>query len=184
MTDQSTSASLASAAIGAMIFSVFGTGWLIVWSIKALNAGVLAWLLIASAGLALVAAAFRQYRQHRAAHAALADSPENKRASRVFNIVNIAQGVGILIAVNVTKNIGHSEWFIPSFIFIVGLHFLPLAAVFHTRRHYVTGIAMILLALLYPLLAAGGAENPVGCLGMGLILWASAISGLWSRADA
>jgi hypothetical protein len=128
--------------------------------------------------MSILLAAIRQFRRNQAAHAAESDTPESKRKSRIFNLVNIGQGVAIFIAVNVTNNLGHKEWFVPAFIFIVGLHFLPLAVLFKAVRHYVTGIAMILLAVLYPLFMSGGPANPVGCLGTGLILWASAITGL------
>jgi hypothetical protein len=37
---------------------------------------------------------------------------------------------------------------------------------------------VILLALIYPFMAAGGPAEPVGCLGAGLILWLSALLAL------
>ncbi|WP_295752412.1 hypothetical protein [Undibacterium sp.] len=178
------SASRASAAIGSMIFSIFGSAWLIAWSFKSFGVRPILWGLIAILGMSIFLAAVRQFKRNQAAHAAESDSPESKRSSRVFNIVNIGQGVAILVAVNVTNNIGHKEWFIPAFIFIIGAHFLPLAVVFKATRHYVTGFAMILLAVLYPHFANGGGANPVGCLGTGLILWASAITGLLSKVSA
>jgi hypothetical protein len=76
-----------------------------------------------------------------------------KKEKRIFNIVNIAQGVAIFLAANIAKNIGHPEWFVPAFIFIVGAHFIPLAKVFHSRRHTVIGVAMMVWALAYPQLA-------------------------------
>jgi MFS family permease len=181
---QDQSASQASAAIGAIIFSIFGSAWLIAWSIKAYGERPDLWALIAILGMGILFAAFRQFKRNKAAHAAESDSPESKRASRVFNIVNIGQGIAILVAVNVTNNIGLREWFIPVFIFIIGAHFLPLAVVFKTKRHWVTGSAMILLAVLYPQFASGGPADPVGCLGTGIILWASAITGLLPEVTA
>jgi hypothetical protein len=178
------SASRASAAIGSMIFSIFGSAWLIAWSVKTFGVKPIPWALIAILGMSIFLSAVRQFKRNQDAHAAESDSPESKRLSRVFSIVNIGQGVAILVAVNVTNNLGHKEWFIPVFIFIVGAHFLPLAVVFKATRHYVTGIAMILLAILYPHFASGGPANPVGCLGTGLILWASAITGLLPKAIA
>src|ERR1035437_9065343 len=135
MADQS--ASRASAAIGSMIFSIFGSAWMIAWSIKTFGMRPILWVLIAVLGMSIFLAAIRQFKRNQAAHAAESDSPESKRSSRVFNIVNIGQGVAIFVAVNVTNNLGHKEWFIPVFIFIVGAHFLPLAIVFKATRHYV-----------------------------------------------
>ena len=172
------SASRASAAIGSMIFTVFGGAWLCAWSIKAYGMKPVLLALIALPAIAIFVFSVQQFRSNQNAHAAESGSPESKRVNRIFNIVNAAQGVAIFIAANVTANLGHKEWFIPVFIFIVGVHFLPLAGLFKARRHYVTGFAMILLAVIYPLVAKNGPSNPVGCLGTGLILWASAISGL------
>jgi hypothetical protein len=172
------SAPRAGAAIGSAIFSVFGAGWLIVWSGKTMGQAPVVWAAIVLLGLGLLLTAFRQYKRNQDAHAAESDTPDSKRAAKVFNIVNVGQGVAIFLALNVANNIGHPEWFIPAFIFVVGAHFLPLAAVFKATRHYVVGFALILLAVAYPFLAKGGPADPVGCLGTGLILWASAIAGL------
>jgi hypothetical protein len=182
MTGQS--AARAGAAVGSSIFSVFGAGWLIVWSQKTMGKAPVVWAAIALLGLALLATAFRQFKRNQAAHAAEAEMPESKRAAKVFNWVNIGQGIAIFLALNVANNIGHPEWFILAFIFVVGAHFIPLAPVFKAPRHYVVGVALIVLALAYPFLAKGGAADPVGCLGTGLILWASAISGLLPERGA
>jgi len=178
------SASRAGAAIGAMIFSVFGSGWLLFWAARSFAQAALMCALISGLGLALFFAAFRQYRHNREAHAAIVETPESKKGKRIFNIVNIAQGVAIFLAANIAKNIGHPEWFVPAFIFIVGAHFIPLAKVFHSRRHTVIGVAMMAWALAYPQLAQSGAADPLGCLGAGLILWASALSALLFHSSA
>jgi hypothetical protein len=122
----------------------------------------------------LVLLAYRRYKQHQPALAAEAPSLKQKRADRVFNIVNFGQWVVILVAGNVLVNLGLAGWVIPCVIFIVGLHFLPLGCVFASRSHYVTGVALVVLAVTYPLLATDGPTSPIGCLGAGLILWASA----------
>lgn len=178
------SASRAGVAVGAMIFSVFGSGWLLAWAIRSFAQAAWMCALISGLGLALFITAFRQYRRNREAHAAVVETPESKKGKRIFNIVNIGQGVAIFLAVNVVNNIGHPEWFVPAFIFIVGAHFIPLAKVFHSRRHTVTGVAMMVWALAYPQFAQAGAADPVGCLGAGLILWASALSALLLHSSA
>jgi hypothetical protein len=70
---------------------------------------------------------------------------------------------------------------VPWAILVVGVHFLALVPVFHRSSHVATGAALIVLAVAYPLLATGGPDNPVGLLGTGLILWASA---LWALRPA
>jgi hypothetical protein len=81
----------------------------------------------------------------------------------------------VLVAVLALANTGHVEWIRVAIIFIVGVHFLPLAAVFRYRWHYVTGGSLIFLALAYPVSTSMGPLNPVGLFGTGVILWASAL---------
>jgi hypothetical protein len=73
------SASRAGAAIGAMIFSVFGFGWLLAWAIRSFAQAAVLWALIGGLGLALFITAFRQYRRNREAHAAIVETPESKK---------------------------------------------------------------------------------------------------------
>jgi len=75
----------------------------------------------------------------------------------------------------VLANIGQGAWVVPMAIAVIGLHFVPLAYVFRNPPHYVTAAALVLFALAYPQVAAGGPADPVGFLGIGLILWASAM---------
>lgn len=171
-------------AIGSMIFSFFGGFWISWSSIQAngIQPGILA--LIATIAAALLIASFLHFRRNQQARAEASHLPERKRRARLFNIVNILQGLAIFIAANVTARLGHAEWFKPAFIFIVGAHFLPLGALFKRRQHYIVGGAMILVALIYPLLSSEGPANPIGCLGAGLILWASSLSTLLSFRTA
>ena len=167
------SAVAAGRAFGAMLFSVFGTILLEVWDRRA-AAGTALVVLIAVLGIALAAAAFLIYRRNAPALVLEAHTPERKRADRVFHAVNAGQWVVILVLGNIMANKGLGNWVIPMAIFVIGLHFVPLAYVFRNPPHYVTGAALMGFALLYPRLAAGGPSDPVGFLGIGLVLWASA----------
>ena len=168
----------ASRAIGVMFFSVFGGAWLILWSYSVFGVAPIVLGGVVTATIILFSCALLRYRRYRDALAADANSPERRRTARVFNIVNAVQWTLIIIVANVFSNFGMTSWIVPSIIFIVGLHFLPLARVFSNRAHYVTGSSLMLLAIAYPLFAQAGASDPVGCLGAGIILWASAVWGL------
>jgi hypothetical protein len=85
--------------------------------------------------------------------------------------------VVIFIGANVLNNIGLGAWDIPFIVLVVGAHFLPLGRLFKRPSHYVTAVAMMLFAAAYPYIA-GGPQSPVGLLGAGLILWASALWGM------
>lgn len=162
-------------AFGAMIFTFMGAIWIAAGCQLALGANYLVFGLILLIALIIIAMAYRRYRQHLPLSTQLAETPERKKMMRQFNLINAAQWVAILVSVNVLNNIGLSAWTIPAVILIVGLHFLPLARVFNNPPHYLTGSAMIALALSYPFLLPGGGDNPLGCLLTGLILWISAI---------
>jgi hypothetical protein len=87
-------------------------------------------------------------------------------------------GAAQLTLIKTSCRPAHPEWIIPSIILIVGIHFFPLAVAFQVPRHYATGAAMTLLAIFYPLMSSAGPTSPVGCLGAGIILWASAVVAL------
>lgn len=175
-------AATAGRAIGAMFFSIFGGCWLVLWTHRARadNPAVLA--MVIAIALAVLAAAFFRSRKARLGVAALEESPEKKRRDRLFHYVNAGQYILIFVFGNVLTNLGLSAWFIPLALFIIGLHFFPLARLFSYRGHYLTGSALIVLALGYPQFAAGGPADPVGCLGAGIILLCAALAALASGA--
>jgi len=180
--NQSLESRRAGRAIGAMFFSVFGGLWLCFWVYLAFDARPLFIAMVVLLAAVLAAFSYRRYRRHRLARAAEAALPSRRRASRIFNIVNAVQWIAIFVAGQVLIHLGLSSWVIPAVIFIIGLHFLPLAHAFAWRPHYMTGAALMLLAVIYPLLAPAGPASPVGCLGVGLILWSSALWALMARS--
>jgi hypothetical protein len=139
---------------------------------------LVALLPIVAVTLLLFFAALRKFRENQAAHAAESNSPESKRAERIFNVVNSIQWSLVFVASVVLIILRHPEWIISVIILIVGIHFFPLAVAFKVPRHYATGAAMTLLAVIYPFIASGGPKSPVGCLGAGIILWVSAVAAL------
>jgi hypothetical protein len=171
-------------AIGAMFYFAFGGAWLEYYAFRVVGRHSVVLVAIALVTLALLVGAYRRYKRNQPALAAAAPSPEQKRADRVFNIVNAGQWVVIFVAGNVLVNLGLSSWVIPCVIFIVGLHFLPLGYVFAYPPHYATGLALVALSVGYAFVAEGGPASPIGCLGAGLILWASAIWAVTSNSPS
>lgn len=155
----------------------FGTAWLLGWAWQRFPGqwGALALIVIGAAlGLATI---YANYRGHSAAGADLMVTPRHKRTNLLFYAVNAAQWLLIIFAINLLQYLGRPEWATPCIIFIVGLHFFPLAWLFARPAHHVTGAGLVLVAVLLPLLAAGGPADPVTALAAGAILWGSA---LWS----
>lgn len=165
----------ASRAIGAMFFTVFGGLWIGFWSYQAFPNVVLYRAVIALITMAIFIAVVRRYLRYRPALVAQPDDPDKRRRDQLFNLVNAGQWILIVLGVNVLNNLGYPHWAIPLAIFVIGLHFIPLAAIFSNPPHYITGIALILVAAVYPLVLQNGPQNPLGCLATGLILWASSL---------
>jgi hypothetical protein len=171
-------AARANRAIGAMFFSGFGSAW-VCWGDVILRGGA-DWTLalVVTAGLGLAIAAVRQFIANRSALAGQAATPRGRRIARTFHFVNAGQWVLIVVLANVFSNTGLDAWIVPMIITVVGLHFLPLAAIMNYRPHYVSGLALLLLAIAFPIFSSAGPRSGVGPLGAGLILWASAVFAL------
>jgi hypothetical protein len=169
--------SKAGRAIAAMSLTFFGTVWLVAGCLITFEtaAGPLA---AAGAGCCLFVFALIVFLRSRDAGARHTQHDGRRAMWRRFHVVNAAQWVGIGIAGGALGSLGYSEWTVPVVICIVGLHFLPLATILATRWYYITGAALILLAITYPLLPAGGPSSPIGPFGAGVILWASAMGAL------
>jgi hypothetical protein len=160
-------------AMGAMFFTVFGGVWLEGWAHAGARPLALE-VVIGLLALAFTWVAYATFRRYAADLAAQPKTPQGKRIGRMFKLINAAQWILIIVLANVLGSRGLYVWIVPMVIFIVGLHLLPLAYLFSNPPHYLTGTAMMALAVIYPLVAASGPADGVGALGAGLILWASA----------
>lgn len=170
-------------AIGAMFFSAFGGAWLALWGYSEFTPALLVLCLVAVLTLGLLAVSYRVYRRNAAALRADGETPEGRRKSRLFNIINASQWVAIFLLGNLLASLDLRQFVLPLIILIVGIHFLPLARLFGYRPHYVTGLALIMLALAYPLLSIEGAQSGNGAFGAGIILWASALWAILPHPD-
>jgi len=180
---QPASASRAGRAIGAMFFSVFGCAWIGNWALRAYSSNCALLAGIVTVGLTLLFCAITIYRKNKGALSLDVDSAQKKKTDRIFHIVNVGQWVGIWIAVNVLNNVGKPEWAVPAAIFIIGLHFIPLARLFRYFPHYIAGSVLMVWAVVYPWISAGGPTDSIGSLGIGVILWSSAVYGLAHKAN-
>jgi len=170
-------------ATGALFFSVFGGLWIAGWAVKS-GASIPTDVVIALCALALTWWAHATYKLNAPALAATPVTAQGQRAKRVFNIVNAAQWIVIGVLSIALVNLGLVMWIVPMVIAVIGLHFLPLAHVFANPPHYVTGAALLVFGVTYPEIAPLGPLDPVGLLGAGLILWASAVWAIKPRAAA
>lgn len=112
-----------------------------------------------------------------------------KRMNFWFNIVFIAEGLLIGIAIAICNMINQTD-LIPGVIaIIVGIHFLPLATLFQIKVYYATGVLLCLLAIITLLIVPDtvmfGEHQilaPLSLLGFGcaLILWTTGLTLLLS----
>ncbi len=165
-------------AIGAMFFSVFGGAWLALWAYHEFSPPVLPLTAVALLTLALLSWSIATYRANASAVRDESQTIEAKRKSRLFNLINAGQWVTIFVLATILGNLHHQEFILPTIIFVIGVHFFPLAWLFSYRPHYITGICLVVLAITYPFLSAKGAQSASGALGAGVVLWLSAIWGL------
>ncbi|ASL47637.1 hypothetical protein bAD24_III09600 [Burkholderia sp. AD24] len=168
----------ASRAIGAIFFTVFGAAWLVLWCRQLYGAAPGVLLIIATAGVALLLLSFSQFRRNKSAYRANQRTPRRLKQSRAFNVINAAQWVIIIGGATVLAELNESIWIVPLVIFTIGAHFIPVGVVFKSKARYVIGIALMLVALVYPHLTDAGPASPSGPLCTGLILWAGAMASL------
>src|SRR4249920_2149132 len=103
-----------SRAVGAMFLFAFGAAWLLLWVYRGLEQRVLGFALVLVAASAFLFVCYRRYLHHRPALQAEPETAASRRASRVFNIVNVGQWLIILVVGNVLVNIDLSAWVIPA----------------------------------------------------------------------
>ncbi|HEX5505916.1 MAG TPA: hypothetical protein VFW96_25080 [Thermomicrobiales bacterium] len=179
------------AVTGLLVLAGFGTAWALAGAIALRGWGAPAPALLAVApGLALLG---RALALRRAAARAPRDGAEvAARRRRWFGLVTVVEFASIGAVVVVGRATRHAALIAPLVALIVGLHFLPLAALFRVRAYYATGAALCLLAALALLLvpAAGtlggrpvDARTAVVGWGAALVLWGTGV-GAWLRGRA
>jgi hypothetical protein len=130
---------------GILTMTVFGLGWAVVGvtGLFGSPAGrVAGYLRAAVVAGAVAVAALRSPpgRVHRRSGSA--------NPGRDFGLVNLAQGVLILVAVLAFGRAGHPVLIAPAACLVVGLHFLPLARVFGIPLYRSTGAVLIAIAVI------------------------------------
>lgn len=173
--------------IGNLFLGVFGMVWIVIGlvSVRPMNlpgitlstekGSLLVLALLGSCLAILIAASIYVMRR---THGLLDHSEENrargKRINRWFGLINLVQWALIVAAVFGLGRLGLGEWIVPAIMLVVGIHFFPLAWLFENRMHYVTGLAIVAWAIVYPILFSVARGNWIGSVGMGVILWIGA----------
>ena len=169
-------------AIGAMFLAVFGAAWLIASELMRPHPQY--WIIAAVIALAalLMTVACRSFRACKRLIGATPESPERLRMRHAFGIINGIQWGAIAVSAIALAALNLPAWIVPSIMFIVGAHFLPLARITRSRPDLITGLMIVAIAIIYPFVAQLGPRDPIGCFATGIIFWLSTILALMPRS--
>jgi hypothetical protein len=167
--------------IGVMFLAFFGTLWLALGCLAQGSRSLPLLALVGAGGVGIFLAGMKLSYRDAAVGSSLSPG-EQARRRRVFRNVNLLQWGAVVAWIAVLNVKGHVEWITPGIMFIVGVHFFPLAKLFNNPANAVLGAAFTLLALLYPFLASGGPTSAIGPVCAGLILWTDALA--WLAIEA
>lgn len=135
-------------AVGVFVCAGFG----LVWAgpaLSRLSAGLALVLLAVSIGLfaVLVSGGFRLRRAAVGLPPSTAESLDrDRRVAHRFGLVAGGEGVAIALAVAALNATGHPQLVPAAICAVVGLHFIPLAAMFAVRLYLGTAVALCLVA--------------------------------------
>ena len=159
-------------AIGVMIAAGFGSGWLF-WSLAAMQRVTAATAIGVELGmLALVAPAVYVVRNAKR----WPRVPGDPGMGRRFAVINVLQWAAIVAVMFGLSRLHIDAYGAAAVTAIVGLHYLPLARLFHFPMHYVTGAVLVAWSAASVLLFGQDAVQAAAALGTGLILWTSAVA--------
>ena len=170
---------------GALFLTFFGALWALL-TLSALTAEqrvVLAVAVVIVAGVSgFIAFRLLHAAKHLPQPAATDGSAQGTTLGKWYALIVGSEFVAIALA-SVLLGQAHDDQLIPLVVaLIVGIHFLPLAALFHVPVYYLTGMLMIVLAgcgliALFFNLTLGGpyAWSVVIGLGNAVILWSTAL---------
>lgn len=118
---------------------------------------------------------------------AVRSKARGRKIGLLFGVVFLAEAVIIGILDAILGQTGHGDWDVPVTYFIVGLHFIPLAFVFHVRPYVVLGFLWVIITFLTVLLFPANQVLAQGVTfwvffpiaGCGLATWAIVAYILW-----
>ncbi len=166
--------------MGALIMTIFGFTWL-GWGFSAVETfTVTRWIIFYLAALALLAASIQALRRGKAqmkAHPA-EGGDFGSGAQKKFRVIGMLEAAGCGMVMFLTVFFHRLDLLPLGISLVVGLHFIPLADLFHFRAYYATGIVIILCDVVsWAVFKADGITISVG-LATGSILWLTAIYAL------
>ena len=172
-------------AMAAIIMTIFGFIWL-GWGFSAsltftdfsgshvLPAAL--WIGFYAIFVGLLIFAIQALRRARRRIKSLATPPQDFRArfGKGFRLISILEGAGCGIVVFLAVFFQRLDLIAAGISIVVGLHFLPLARLFHFAPYYLIGVAILLCDLVSLMAMRGQQITFLSAAGTGGILWTCA----------
>jgi hypothetical protein len=172
--------------IAAAIMIVFGFFWLgwgfsnsrlfTEFSSRRARPAIL-WISFYCASLVFLAIAIRAARRTR--RELNAQGPASRdfrlRYGKQFRRISILEGIGCGIVLLLASQSHRMDLLAAGIGVVVGLHFLPLARLFHVQAYYATGVVVVLHNVLSMLLLRGSDITLSAGVGTGVALWITAV---------
>jgi hypothetical protein len=108
----------------------------------------------------------------------------NREIGRHFHVIFGAEVAAIFLTVVVLKILRYPEAILSGIAFIVGVHFIPVAALFKAPVYYVTGIIGCLIGLVGFSVAEAKLRQKIVGLSFGLLLWGTSAWIVWLGLSA
>lgn len=154
---------------GSLVLTLFGGWWIAGWANTAASTAVVA--VVALVGAALVVSSIVNVRR---SSQRWRRAQDGRAVLRRFGIVNAITWTALGVSISALTAAGEGKYVWPIIIFVVGVHFLPLASLFTFPPYRLTAGALVLVSFYsaaYPT-----AEPGLAGLLAGIILWITAIS--------
>jgi hypothetical protein len=164
---------------GATFMFAFGIVWLLLGLFRGRSSPVWVRIALLLLGIGLGAPIFTLgSRASRLPHDVSQPMAEQRAANREigrhFYMIFGAELAAIFVAVVVLRLIHYPDYILPGIAVIVGVHFVPLAALFKSPVFYGTGVLGCIIGVAGFLVADAGLRQKVVGLSFGLMLWATA----------
>jgi hypothetical protein len=89
----------------------------------------------------------------------VSEAGQRRRRFRLNVTIFIFEGAAIMATWMILLRQGRTDWLVPGFALIAGLHFIPLAIVSHLSSYYLLGVWICLLAVIGYLLPGWGSSD-------------------------
>ena len=173
-TDDRSVEALRGRATGVLFLSGFGGLWFLLGLAASQRLSLPTACALAAGLVALVAGTVLLRRRSAALPPSTLDPEEQRRAGRTFGRVNAVQWAAIVLIAVVLGRL-HLDAYTPAAVtVVVGLHFFPLARLFRSPQHHVTGAALVLWGAVCLLLVPRDVLQSTTAFGTGAVLWTAA----------